>query len=151
MSVKPIPDGFHTLSPYLILKDALQFIEFLKHAFKAQEVVRSVLPNGTLTYAELKIGDSHLMLTEARDELKPMPSSFYLYVPDTDAVYKEAIKAGATSTSEPADQFYGDRIAGVIDPFGNRWWIGTHIEDVSPEEIKKRAQAFYANQNRSIS
>lgn len=148
MSVKPIPDGFHTITPYLVLQDALQFIDFIKHAFKAQEIVRSVLPDGTLTHAELKIGDSYLMLAEARAELKPMPGSFYLYVEDTDAVYKQALKTGATSTSEPTDQFYGDRTAGVVDPFGNQWWIGTHIEDVSSEEIKKRAQAFYAKQTK---
>ncbi len=92
-------------------------------------------------HAQVKIGDSFVMMGEPMGEFQPMPASIYLYVEDTDATYQRALEAGATSIMEPADQFYGDRNAGVKDPFGNLWWIGTHIEDVSPEEIEKRAKA----------
>jgi len=90
-------------------------------------------------HAEVMVGDSPIMLGEPMGQFQPMPASIYVYVPDTDACYQRAIKAGAASLMEPADQFYGDRNAGVRDPAGNVWWIGTHIEDVAPEEIARRA------------
>ena len=92
-------------------------------------------------HAEVKLGDSFIMMGEPMGEFKAMPASLYLYVPDTDATYARVIKAGGTSIMEPADQFYGDRNAGVKDTSGNHWWIGTHIEDVSPDELSKRAEA----------
>ncbi len=141
MAVKPIPDGYHTVTPYLTVQGVPKLIDFLKQAFEAQELERMTQPDGTIGHAEVRIGDSVVMMGEARDEWKPMPSGIYLYVNDTDAVYKRALQAGATSIMEPADQFYGDRSAGVKDSSGNHWWIATHKEDVSPEELKKRAQA----------
>ncbi len=141
MAVKPIPDGYHTVTPYLTVQGVPKLIDFLKQAFEAQEIERMTQPDGTIGHAEVRIGDSVVMMGEARDEWKPMPSGIYLYVNDTDAVYKRALQAGATSIMEPADQFYGDRSAGVKDSSGNHWWIATHKEDVPPAELKKRAQA----------
>jgi len=141
MAVKPIPDGYHAVTPYLTVQGVPKLIDFLKQAFEAQEIERMTQPDGTIGHAEVRIGDSVVMMGEARDEWKPMPSGIYLYVNDTDAVYKRALQAGATSIMEPADQFYGDRSAGVKDSSGNHWWIATHKEDVPPAELKKRAQA----------
>ena len=141
MAVKSIPDGYHTVTPYLTVQGAAKLIEFLKQAFAAQETERITQPDGTIGHAEVRIGDSVVMMTDSAGERKPMPSGIYLYVNDTDAVYKRALQSGATSIMEPADQFYGDRSAGVQDPCGNQWWIATHKEDVPPAELKKRAEA----------
>jgi PhnB protein len=139
MSTKPIPDGYHSVTPYLIVKGADQLIDFVTQAFGAELIERMARADGTIGHAEARIGDSVVMLSEARGEWKPMPASLYLYVPDTDATYRQALDAGGTSVMEPADQFYGDRNAGVRDPVGNLWWIGTHQEDVSREELERRA------------
>jgi uncharacterized glyoxalase superfamily protein PhnB len=139
MAVQPIPDGFHTVTPYLLVSDAARLIEFLKLAFGAEEVHRTARPDGGIMHAQVRVGDSAVMMGEVGGEWKPMPSMLYLYVADTDAAYKRALQAGATSMMEPADQFYGDRNAGVKDHCGNLWWIATHIEDVSPEELARRA------------
>lgn len=140
MPVKPIPDGFHTVTPYLMVPDAAGLIEFLKAAFGAQEVVRHGTPDGRVMHAQVKVGDSMIMMGEASPEQGgPMPASTYLYVPNVDEVHARALAAGATSLMAPADQFYGDRGGGVKDAWGNLWWIGTHIEDVSPEELERRA------------
>jgi uncharacterized glyoxalase superfamily protein PhnB len=144
MAVKPIPDGYHTVTPFLVLQGVARFIEFLQQAFGAEAKVCMRMPDGTVRHAEVRIGDSMVMMGEAGGEHKPMQSSLYLYVPDTDAVYRRALQAGATSIMEPADQFYGDRNAGVKDAWGNQWWIGTHKEDVPPEEMEKRAAAYMA-------
>ncbi len=143
MDVKPIPKGYRRVTPYLIVTAAARLIEFLQKAFGAKEThPRMARPDGTVMHAEVKIGDSILMMGEAGGQFQPMPAGFYLYVKDTDAVYRRALEAGATSVSEPADQFYGDRNAGVRDPVGNVWWIATHQEDVAPDEMRKRAEAF---------
>jgi PhnB protein len=144
MAVKPIPDGFHTVTPYLVVSGAARLITFLQRAFDGKETVCTNKPDGTIGHAEVRIGDSTVMLGEAGAEWKPMPCMIYLYVPDTGAVYRRALEAGATSIMEPADQFYGDRNAGVKDFCGNLWWIATHIEDVPPEEMKRRAEAHAA-------
>jgi PhnB protein len=141
MAVKPIPDGYHSVTPYLAVEGADKLLEFVTRAFDAvgRECMRR--PDGTIHHAEVKIGDSIVMLGEASGQWKPRPSTLYLYVDDTDATYRRAIEAGASSLMEPADQFYGDRNAGVQDPTGNFWWIATHVEDVSPEETHRRAEA----------
>lgn len=139
MTVKPIPKGYHTITPYLVVQGAAQFIDFLKQAFGAEEILRMTQPDGTIMHAEVKIGDSGVMLGEAGGENKPMPAMLHLYVEDMDGAYRRALQAGATSLREPADQFYGDRIGGVRDSFGNQWWLATHIEDVSADELAKRA------------
>jgi PhnB protein len=131
-NVKPIPDGYHTVTPYLIVRDAATLMEFLKRAFDAQESLRMPRPDGTIQHAEAKIGDSVVMLAEASDEWKPTSASIHLYLPDTDAAYQRALQAGATSLRAPADQPYGDRSAGVQDASGTIWWLATHIQDVSP-------------------
>ncbi len=144
MAVKPIPEGFHTVTPYLVVEGTDKLIQFLKQAFAAKEIYVMKQSDGTIMHAQVQIGDSMIMLGEACGEYGPRPGSVYLYVNNTDELYKKAIQAGATSLREPADQFYGDRSAGVKDFCGNQWWIGTHIEDVSDEDIQKRAQALYA-------
>lgn len=146
MAVKPIPEGHHSVTPYLVVPGVAKLIDFLKRAFEAKEIHRTTRPDGTIMHAEVRIGDSMVMMGEARGEWKPMPGAIYLYVNDTDATYKRALRAGATSVMEPADQFYGDRNAGVKDPVGNHWWIATHKEDVPPEELAKRAEAFMKQQ-----
>ena len=144
--VNPIPDGYHTVTPVLTVQGAAKLIDFLKQAFDAKETSRLDGPNGTVMHAEVKIGDSMVMVGEATDQWKPMHATVALYVQDADAWYKRALQAGATSVREPSDQFYGDRSAGVKDFAGNHWWIHTHIEDVSPEEIKKRAETWMKQQ-----
>ncbi|MGP0066952.1 MAG: VOC family protein [Isosphaeraceae bacterium] len=141
MAVKPIPDGYHTVTPYLAVEGAGRLLEFLVKAFDAVAHECMKRPDGTIHHAQVKIGDSLVMLADASGPWKPRPSTLYLYVPDTDATYHRAIEAGATSLMEPVDQFYGDRNAGVQDPAGNFWWIATHLEDVSPEELQRRAEA----------
>jgi uncharacterized glyoxalase superfamily protein PhnB len=147
MAAKPIPDGYHSVTPYLAVEGAEKLVEFAKRAFDAEVHECMRRPDGTIHHAEIKIGDSIVMLADAFGPWKPRPSTLYLYVLDTDATYQRAIQAGATSMMEPADQFYGDRNAGVQDPSGNYWWIATHIEDVSPEELKRRAAAQAKGKN----
>jgi uncharacterized glyoxalase superfamily protein PhnB len=139
MTVKPIPEGYHTITPYLIVQGAVQLIAFLKQAFEAEEIFRMAQPDGTISHAEVRIGDSMVMMSEARGDLKPMPAMLHLYVEDVDAIYQRAVQAGATSLREPVNTFYGDRTGGVQDSSGNQWWIATHVEDVSADELAKRA------------
>jgi PhnB protein len=141
-SVQPIPDGSHTITPYLVVEGVPKLIEFLKQAFGAQELGRMARPDGGVMHAEVKVGDSKLMIGEPMGDWKAKPCSLYLYVEDVDAVYQRAIQAGGTSVREPSDQFYGDRTGGVIDPSGNYWGIATHVEDVSHEEMAKRFAAM---------
>ena len=145
MAVKPIPDGFHSVTPELNVKGAAKLIDFMKQAFAAEEVMRMPGPGGALMHAEVKIGDSIVMMSDAVREA-PMPGSVFLYVNDVDAVYKRALQAGATSQLEPTDMFWGDRFASVKDSFGNKWGMATHKEDVPPEELPKRAAAFMKQQ-----
>src|SRR5437867_10828831 len=122
MGQKPIPVGFHTVTPYLVSEGVPRLIEFLDAAFNAVEVERSIDGNGRVMHAEVRIGDSMVMIGEAMDRCPAVSTSLYLYVPDIDAVYCQAIQAGGVSLMEPADQFYGDRNAGVQDPAGHKWW-----------------------------
>ncbi len=140
MAVNPIPSGYHTVTPYLVVDGAERFIEFVKQAFGAEERGRFLAPNGKIMHAEVKIGDSLIMLGEANKQIAAQPAGLCLYVPDTDATYRQALQAGAKSLREPEDQFYGDRSAGISDPAGNTWWINTHVEDVSQEEMERRAK-----------
>ena len=129
---KFLPEGLHSVTPYLTLRGAGQLIDFLKAAFGAEEVERHEEPNGHIAHAKVRIGDSVIELSEARGPWQPMPMALHLYVPDTDALYNRAVAAGATSVRPPADQPYGDRAAGVADAFGNQWFIATHLGDVRP-------------------
>jgi uncharacterized glyoxalase superfamily protein PhnB len=147
---KPIPDGFHTVTPYLIVDGAEKTISFMQKALGAQHHHEPTLrPDGKIMHATLKIGDSVVMISDASEHAKATPVMLYLYVPNVDASYQTALKAGATSVMEPADQFYGDRSAGVKDAAGNSWFFGTHIEDVAPAEMKKRATEFFKKQNKA--
>jgi PhnB protein len=147
MAVNYIPDGYHTVTPYLTVRGASKLLDFLKTAFDAQETVRMMRPDGTIGHAEVRIGDSAVMLGEASAEWKQTSATLYLYVKDADATYASALRAGATSLREPANQFYGDRHGAVTDPLGNSWWIATHIEDVSADEMKKRSAAAMQQQS----
>jgi PhnB protein len=145
-AVKPIPDGYHSVQPYLILDDAAAAIDFYQKAFGANQRFR-MERDGRIGHAELEIGDSCIMLADENPEIGARSAKHYggspvglmIYVTDCDATYKQAVAAGATSEREPTDQFYGDRMAGVVDPFGFKWYIGTHIKDVSPEEMQQHA------------
>jgi uncharacterized glyoxalase superfamily protein PhnB len=142
-SVKSIPDGYHTVTPYLLVQSAEKLIDFVKRAFDAKETVRMSMPDGAIGHAEVRLGDSVIMLSEAQGgEYKPMPTGIYLYVENCDATYKRALEAGATSVMQPTDQFYGDRSASIKDQFGNHWYIATHIEDLSKEELTKRMDEY---------
>ena len=138
MAVKPIPEGYHTVVPYIVAADAEALLEFLKTGLKATEREVMRYPDGRIWHGDVVIGDSHVMLSQATEQHPAMPATLYLYVPDTDAAYRTALAAGATSAMEPATQFYGDRNAGVKDSNGNMWYFGTHVEDVSPEEMRRR-------------
>ncbi len=138
MSVKPIPEGFHTITPYLIVDDASKVIEFLEKTFEAKTNEKLLRDDGSVANAGVMVGNSIIMMADARDEFQAQPSMLYVYVEDTDKTYQKAIEAGGTSMMEPADMFYGDRNAGVQDPSGNTRWIATHFEDVSMEELQKR-------------
>jgi PhnB protein len=150
--VKKIPDGYTAVTPYLTIKGAAKAIEFYKKAFGAEEVMRMPTPDGKIAHAEIRIGGSVIMLHDESPEWKAFSPqtvgdtsvSIMLYVNDVDATFKRAIEAGATSTMEVADQFYGDRAGGLKDPFGHKWHIATHVEDVSPEEIDRRAKEMFA-------
>jgi PhnB protein len=147
MPVKAIPEGYHTATPYLVVKSADKTIEFLKKAFGAEPTFEPMTrPDGKIMHADLKIGDSHVMIGEASDQHPPMPAMIHLYVPNVDAVYQRALAAGGISAMEPADQFYGDRGGSVKDPSGNHWYIATHVEDVPLPELKKRAEAMAKQQ-----
>jgi PhnB protein len=140
MAVKAIPDGYHSVTPTLVVKGAAKLIDFVKEAFEAVEAFRMPTPTGEIMHAEVKIGDSVVMVEDAMRQ-SPGTSSLFLYVTEIDRVYQRALKAGATSLSEPANMFWGDRMAQVKDAFGNQWAIATHVEDVPPQEIEKRAAA----------
>jgi PhnB protein len=148
-NVKPIPEGYHSVTPYLIIKGAAQALEFYKQAFGATELFR-MEHNGQIGHAEIKIGDSPIMLADEQPEMKHLspqtlggtPVSIMIYVDDVDTTYKRAIDAGGVEVKAIQDQFYGDRSGTLTDPFGHVWTVATHTEDVSPEEIEKRLAAF---------
>ncbi|MCI0531127.1 MAG: VOC family protein [candidate division Zixibacteria bacterium] len=140
MSVKPIPDGYHVVTPYLIVKGVDKLLDFMQKTFDAKVVERHAMPDGNVMHAEAKIGDSIVMMGEAMGNFAPIPAGMYIYVEDTDKTYQKALAAGATSTMPPADQFYGDRNAGVKDMCGNQWWIATRKENLTPQELAKRAE-----------
>ena len=150
MAIKPIPDGYHSVTPYLIVKSAAQAIDFYKKAFGATELMRFPGPNNTVMHAEIKIGDSPVMLAdepEGGSYRNPLavggtPVSLMVYVEDVDKIFNQAVAAGAKSTRAVQDQFYGDRSGNLTDPFGHVWTIGTHKEDVSAEEMQKRMAAL---------
>jgi uncharacterized glyoxalase superfamily protein PhnB len=141
MAAKAIPDGYHTITPYLTVDDPNALIQFLQQAFGAEVVYMMKDDEGNIRHAEVRVGDSMLMTAKARDEWHPRPGMFYLYVPDCDAVYKKAVAAGGKPIQELTNQPYGDRSGAVRDTQGNDWWIASHVEDVSHEELERRMKA----------
>jgi PhnB protein len=152
--VRPIPEGYHTVTPYLIVKGAANAIEFYKKAFGAKELFRMPRPDGKIAHAEFKIGDSPIMIADENLDMgarSPQttggsPVMILLYLEDVDKVFNQAVAAGAKVLRPVENQFYGDRTSGVTDPYGHVWYIHTHIEDVPPEEMQKRAQAAMKKQ-----
>jgi PhnB protein len=152
MAVTPIPEGYHTVTPYLAVEDAAEAIEYYKKAFGAKERVRMNAPDGKIGHAELEIGDSLVMLSDPSPQASTKPpkelggtsASIFMYVEDVDAVVKQAVDAGARIEMEIANQFWGDRFGTVADPFGHLWSIATHVEDVPAEEMAERAKAAMA-------
>ena len=151
MAVKTKPDEYHNVTPYLSVKGSAEAIEFYKRAFNASEIFRLVAPGGVIGHAEIKIGDSSIMLADPCEE-SPFHSpqslggssvGLYVYVEDVDALFTQAVNAGAKVVRPVQDQFYGDRTGTVEDPFGHVWFLASHKEDLSPEEIHKRAEALY--------
>ncbi len=154
MPVKPIPEGYHSITPYLMVGDADKSIEFYKKAFGAELPSPAMKgPNGKTAHAEMKIGDSRLMIGTQIDGQDNKPTDamhLYLYVPDADAVFKKANAAGAKSVVDMTDQFYGDRSGAVKDPDGHTWWIATHKEDLSQAELEKRSAEYFAKKKDSM-
>lgn len=141
---RPIPEGYHTVTPYLIVPDATAMLSFMERAFGAEVLSRHQDPDGRVMHAEARIGDSRVMLGESSGEWAPTRSMLHLYVEDVDAWFRRAVEAGARSAREPRDEFYGDRSGGVEDPWGNQWWMATHVEDVDAEELARRSAEYSA-------
>jgi uncharacterized glyoxalase superfamily protein PhnB len=154
-ATQPVPHGYHTVTPHLILDDAAAAIEFYKRAFGAEETVRMPGPDGKIAHAEIRVGDSAIMLSDERPQMPGQPgvykspktagfatAALFLYVADADAVYERAVQAGCTSRQPPQDMFWGDRYGTVIDPFGHTWALATHTEDLTPDEIAERQRDF---------
>ena len=151
MAVKPIPDGYHSVTPYLMIQGASEAIEFYKQAFGATEVFRLAQPNGKIGHAEIRIGDSSIMLADPCEEgafrnprsLGGSSVGLHVYVEDVDAQFAQALRAGAKAVKPVQDQFYGDRTGTLEDPFGHIWFLATHKEDIAPDEINRRAEALF--------
>ena len=146
MSVKPVPDGFHTVTPYLVVENAAGFLDFLQAAFDAEVIERLTLPDGTVNHAMVRIGDSIIMTGTARPGNPPLPTMLYLYVPDVNSLYAKTLAAGAISIRELRDEYYGDRVGAVKDVFGNQWWLATHVKDLAPEELQRKNEEAPAKQ-----
>ena len=152
MAVKPIPEGYHSVTPALAIDGAADAIDFYKRAFGARERGRMPGPDGKIAHAELEIGDSVVMLSDPFPQSTVRPPaelggtsvSIFVYVEDVDALFRQAVEAGATVTMELEDQFWGDRFGSVTDPYGHNWSFATHVEDVPPEEMEERAKAAMA-------
>ena len=161
-NVKPVPDGYHTITPHLVLDDCAKAIELYKRAFGAEEILRMPGPGSKIVHPEIRIGDSTVMMS---DEMPPMSgqpgiykspksaglstAALFLYVPDADSAFDRAVQAGCTVRSPVTDMFWGDRYGQVLDPFGHTWAIATHQEDVAPQDMAKRQQEFFARMQQS--
>jgi PhnB protein len=147
--VRPIPDGYHSVTPYLYIRGAAKAVEFYKKVFGAKEILRMPGPAGQIMHAELKIGDSMIMLSDEHPQMGALspesvggsPMGLHVYVENVDAVVQKAVEAGAKLDRPVKDQFYGDRSGSLTDPFGHKWYVATHVEDIAPEELSKRAAA----------
>jgi PhnB protein len=152
MAVKPVPEGYHTVTPYLAVDDAKAAIDFYERAFGARERTRMPGPDGKIAHAELEIGDSIVMLSDPFPQSTARPPKeiggtscgVFVYVENIDDFFQRAVDAGATVTMEPEDMFWGDRFGSVTDPYGHAWQIATHVEDVTPEQMAERSQEWMA-------
>ena len=142
MPAKAPPVGYHSVTPNLVVNGAGELIDFMKSAFGARERMRMPAPDGRVAHAEMEIGDSPVMIADANDMFPATTGYLHVYVEDSDAMYKKALAAGARSLSEPQTMFYGDRAGNLMDKWGNRWTVSTHVEDVSEEELQKRMAAM---------
>jgi uncharacterized glyoxalase superfamily protein PhnB len=142
MSIKPIPGGFHAVTPYLFAQGASRLIEFICAAFNGEVTFRQTRPDGAIMHATMRIGDSMLMLADPTPQFGPMPTSIYLYVRDCDAVYHSALNSGGVSVFPMMTLPSGERYGGIKDPCGNIWWVATHVEDVPPGEQERRWKEF---------
>jgi len=142
MPTKPIPEGFHSITPYLFVEGAARLIEFISAAFEGEVMFQQERPDGAVMHATIRIGDSMLMLADPMPEFGAMPSSIYLYVPDCDAAYQRALDSGGVSVFPMMTLPSGERYGGVKDPFGNIWWVATHAEDVPLDEQERRWKEF---------
>jgi len=157
-NVKPVPEGYHTVTPYLVQKDAKRALEFYRKAFGAETRMAMPGPDGRLMHAEIKIGDSIVFLSDEFPEMSPdtkspqtagcVTASLFLYVPDVDSLFQRAVDAGATVKMPVTDMFWGDRYGKVVDPFGHHWLLATHKEDLTPEEMQKRQAEWEKNQKK---
>jgi uncharacterized glyoxalase superfamily protein PhnB len=138
MTVKPVPEGYTTVTPWIISRDTAQLIDYVKAAFDAEEIARIVGEDGSIGHAEVRIGDSVVMMFDAKPDWPRTPGFLRLYVEDADAVHRQAVAAGGTSVTDVTHLYFGDRAGRVRDPLGNLWWIHTRIEDVSPDEMARR-------------
>jgi PhnB protein len=153
MSVQSKPAGYHSVTPYLVARDAHAAIAFYKEAFGAVETCKLLMPDGSICHAEIQIGDAKIMLGEENPQwgsksplaLGGTPGGFMIYVPDADAAFAQALKAGATVEKPVEDQFWGDRTGSVIDPFGHKWTLATHVEDVSEHDMQARLDGWIAS------
>ena len=141
-SVKSIPDGFHSVTPLLMVSEADKLIKFIEDAFEGKQTSMFRTNDNQVMHATVRIGDSEVMISDAMERTPSGTSRLYLYVEDVDKVYNQALNAKGTSLRSPTDEFYGDRSAGIRDTWGNEWWIATHQEDVSNEEMEKRKKKF---------
>lgn len=153
-TVQPIPSMYPRVMPHLAIDGAAEAVEFYRAVLGATERMRMAMPDGTIAHAEIQVGESVLMLADAKLSSEPDPKvlggspvALFVYVPDVDAAYERAIAGGAVSVAEPTDHFYGDRVATVDDPYGHRWNVATHVEDVAPEEMDRRAAAVMSGQS----
>jgi PhnB protein len=152
MPVQPVPEGYHTVTPYLAVDDAQEAIDFYERAFGAKERLRMAAPDGKVAHAELEIGDALVMLSDPFPQFSAKPpkelggnsANVMLYVENVDELVQQAVDAGATVTAPVEDQFWGDRYGSVTDPFGHTWLVATHVEDVAPEEVAERAKTAFA-------
>jgi len=148
LSVQAPPEGYHSVTPYLHVSNVGRLIDFLKQSFDAVEMERFLLPDGRIEHAEVKIGDSTVMMSEASQKYPSMPTWVYLYVGNIDESHKKAVHAGGTPLMSPTDVYYGERVSGIKDPSGNIWWISTRKENITTEEIRKRLEARADKRNR---
>ena len=158
-AVKPVPEGYHTVTPYLVVKDAKRALEYYRKAFGAETKMSMPTPDGRIMHAEVRIGDSMIFVSDELLDMAPkikapestggtVTGSIFLYVPDVDVVFKRAVDAGASVIMPVTDMFWGDRAGQVSDPFGHRWWLATHKQDLTPEQIRQGAQQAFAEQAR---